>query len=225
MEKKKTTIVQLRFRCCNSWNECILALRKDYQFVGYISFACNEMQMQFKEFFTISEYEEFINSFLIPIDEQKKVERVKMIKLWLLDITKAMEEYRVDGCISTKPKTLLDFVDDKLKEKSWYTMLNSINPEISVDKLWIQYITTLIFLDENDGCLSITASAFNSLEECKTGTAYIKQYYKKQRKSCNHCKEPSTQFCSYCRQVYYCSVKCQRENWCTHKKICKKLFH
>ena len=43
---------------------------------------------------------------------------------------------------------------------------------------------------------------------------------------CSKCKkklsETNKKRCSNCKLTYYCSVKCQRNNWASHKKSCKK---
>ena len=43
---------------------------------------------------------------------------------------------------------------------------------------------------------------------------------------CSKCKkklgETNRKKCSNCKLTYYCSVKCQRNNWASHKKKCKK---
>ena len=36
------------------------------------------------------------------------------------------------------------------------------------------------------------------------------------------CNELGLKHCSSCRDAYYCSVKCQKDDWKTHKKICSK---
>ncbi|KAM8962124.1 putative protein MSS51 homolog, mitochondrial [Pelodytes ibericus] len=39
-----------------------------------------------------------------------------------------------------------------------------------------------------------------------------------------HLSEPrSMRRCKRCQNVYYCSSECQRENWASHKKFCRKL--
>ena len=43
------------------------------------------------------------------------------------------------------------------------------------------------------------------------------------KKPCNVCGVLATQYCSYCRFVYYCSQDCQRKDWREHKSNCKKL--
>lgn len=50
-----------------------------------------------------------------------------------------------------------------------------------------------------------------SQDKCPTSVKY-----------CNYpdCKSVSTQRCSRCKKVYYCSVKHQKENWKAHKIQC-----
>eukprot|EP01084_Bolivina_argentea_P122286 216702_1 len=40
---------------------------------------------------------------------------------------------------------------------------------------------------------------------------------------CCVCSESTTQRCSGCKSVYYCSAKCQKQDWKMHKKQCKIL--
>src|ERR1044072_2022894 len=37
---------------------------------------------------------------------------------------------------------------------------------------------------------------------------------------CNVCQKPSSNKCSKCKQTYYCSKTCQKEDWKRHKKLC-----
>lgn len=37
---------------------------------------------------------------------------------------------------------------------------------------------------------------------------------------CSICGTSATKKCGKCKKVYYCSEKCQRGDWCNHKKIC-----
>lgn len=53
-------------------------------------------------------------------------------------------------------------------------------------------------------------------------------FLKEKRRICMHCASteplyPAYQTCGGCRKVYYCSGKCQREDWSTHKQYCKNL--
>jgi len=41
------------------------------------------------------------------------------------------------------------------------------------------------------------------------------------RDSCEHCEEIAEKKCSGCYKVYYCSSRCQREHWKTHKVACR----
>lgn len=38
---------------------------------------------------------------------------------------------------------------------------------------------------------------------------------------CEVCRKPAKQFCSSCREVFYCSRDCQKQDWKTHKAKCK----
>lgn len=40
---------------------------------------------------------------------------------------------------------------------------------------------------------------------------------------CEVCRSPSHNVCNKCRIVYYCSTKCQREDWSVHKTLCDHL--
>ncbi|CAI2167999.1 13289_t:CDS:1 [Funneliformis geosporum] len=42
-------------------------------------------------------------------------------------------------------------------------------------------------------------------------------------KKCGVCQKPSTSQCAKCHQIYYCSKKCQKEDWKKHKISCGKL--
>lgn len=42
-------------------------------------------------------------------------------------------------------------------------------------------------------------------------------------KHCQNCNSNATLFCSKCKTVYYCSPKCQKADWKSHKKICNKI--
>ena len=48
-----------------------------------------------------------------------------------------------------------------------------------------------------------------------------------QSKICKACQNQSKQveLCKNCRAIYYCSVKCQRQDWPQHKKDCSSLQH
>lgn len=52
--------------------------------------------------------------------------------------------------------------------------------------------------------------------------ALVKRYHSCGRKGC--CSS-STKNCSRCGQVYYCSKKCQRVDWVSHKLLCKMHSH
>jgi hypothetical protein len=39
---------------------------------------------------------------------------------------------------------------------------------------------------------------------------------------CGDCNKPASQACGRCRQIFYCSVTCQKNNWASHKPSCKK---
>jgi hypothetical protein len=40
-------------------------------------------------------------------------------------------------------------------------------------------------------------------------------------KKCKICSKKTTNKCSRCKRTYYCSQKCQRDDWKEHKKTCK----
>jgi hypothetical protein len=221
---EKPVITQFRFGQLGSWEKCLLELRKK-TYVGSMYIAYGEIAIQYEKIFTISEFEQFMKDSVLTIDETKKVERFNMIKSWLHDIKLEIEEYKVIGCNSLKANPLLSIVHDKLMKKLWYVVVNSTNSQLTVDKLWIKYITTLILLGENDCNLSITISVFDTIDECKTGVKYIQQYYIEKRKICDFCKKQAFTKCSRCKQIYYCSSECQKNDWCKHKKLCKNNFH
>jgi hypothetical protein len=43
------------------------------------------------------------------------------------------------------------------------------------------------------------------------------------KEPCEICNKPSSFKCSVCKKVYYCSKKCQKENWKYHKGMCQTL--
>lgn len=52
--------------------------------------------------------------------------------------------------------------------------------------------------------------------------AYAQQEGPKKEVFCSFCStEPCTERCSICRKVYYCSAKCQKADWKTHKASCR----
>jgi len=42
-------------------------------------------------------------------------------------------------------------------------------------------------------------------------------------KKCHNCSKPGTLKCSGCKGLKYCSIKCQKSTWKSHKAICKSL--
>ena len=42
---------------------------------------------------------------------------------------------------------------------------------------------------------------------------------------CSKCEQTAEKWklCGACRNVYYCSVKCQKAHWSIHKIVCSKL--
>lgn len=44
-----------------------------------------------------------------------------------------------------------------------------------------------------------------------------------QQEKCNSCGKPSLFTCSGCEHAFYCSVPCQKQDWRTHKPLCKEL--
>lgn len=45
--------------------------------------------------------------------------------------------------------------------------------------------------------------------------------HKMAEQKCEVCRKPAKQFCSSCREVFYCSRDCQKQDWKTHKAKCK----
>ncbi|KAF4721941.1 hypothetical protein FOZ63_032373 [Perkinsus olseni] len=45
---------------------------------------------------------------------------------------------------------------------------------------------------------------------------------KVERHYCEACRKPGESRCSRCKKVYYCSIKCQKAAWSTHKRVCKE---
>lgn len=42
-------------------------------------------------------------------------------------------------------------------------------------------------------------------------------------KNCNHCNKPSSNICSKCKFVKYCSKQCQINDWKDHEYFCKRI--
>lgn len=40
---------------------------------------------------------------------------------------------------------------------------------------------------------------------------------------CNKCGKEGNKRCSKCKKVFYCSIKCQKDDWKDHKVICKMI--
>jgi hypothetical protein len=39
---------------------------------------------------------------------------------------------------------------------------------------------------------------------------------------CINCLKKTTQICSHCKLTYYCSYRCQKQDWINHKFLCRK---
>lgn len=57
---------------------------------------------------------------------------------------------------------------------------------------------------------------FHGLRHCVTSSS---GYQGKKCANCG-CINLPLKRCSACKEVYYCSVECQRADWALHKKVC-----
>ena len=58
------------------------------------------------------------------------------------------------------------------------------------------------------------------MNEKKNDTNAADEVLKVVDNCCNSCGKEAEKRCSTCGEVYYCSVKCQRNDWSSHKKVC-----
>lgn len=57
-------------------------------------------------------------------------------------------------------------------------------------------------------------------------TVHQMKYIKTLTNHCWHCgvypnKDNKFRKCGYCYKVWYCSQKCQQDDWCAHKRVCQ----
>ncbi|XP_061228738.1 tudor domain-containing protein 1 [Neopsephotus bourkii] len=64
---------------------------------------------------------------------------------------------------------------------------------------------------ENDFSVSCDESLFSSLVS------------RPQRKTCHNCGLLGSRRCSQCKQIYYCSADCQKEDWPAHRVVCEPV--
>ena len=58
------------------------------------------------------------------------------------------------------------------------------------------------------------------MNEKKNDTNAADEVLKVVDNCCNSCGKEAEKRCSTCGEVYYSSVKCQRNDWSSHKKVC-----
>lgn len=71
--------------------------------------------------------------------------------------------------------------------------------------------------------ISPTSALFQYFIDLAYGTSAVKPVIQEPKSTvCAVCAEPSITRCSNCREVYYCSLYCQKADWKVHKTQCGK---
>jgi len=115
----------------------------------------------------------------------------------------------------------IPYLEENLKKNPLYSVMLISNSELSVYEVWMKHIFTMIMSQKNEinSDVAIYIYVFESNEDRKIGIDAIKNSHKK----CGNCKKTSTNRCSGCNIIYYCSQKCHKNHWNEHKKLCRLI--
>jgi hypothetical protein len=96
--------------------------------------------------------------------------------------------------------------------------------------------TDCIMMCPDNLSLAVQWKIGHNLENAKNNINIVRNHFNKigaeheiikydtRSRSCQKCgKTDNIKMCGRCRNVFYCSVKCQRSDWKNHKINCKKL--
>ena len=98
--------------------------------------------------------------------------------------------------------------------------------------LFVSKVFTQAATNTLDGDSSIVASSCRdhfSINSDKTSalmavlTSYLKEFLQPSIILCSRCNLEGLLRCSRCKEVYYCSSQCQRNDWRHHKLVCNSL--
>lgn len=118
--------------------------------------------------------------------------------------------------------TPLDLARENIPQ---YTMLlnaMSGNPEKQAEIE--EFITnTYLIVDLLHKCGALTGTSLENSSGPGSDISSVRceeESTKKTMESCAYCSKEAHKRCSRCRQVFYCSRKCQKRHWSQHKKVC-----
>lgn len=96
-----------------------------------------------------------------------------------------------------------------------YVIRNKTTPDSCMFAVWMDasYSETL---PSQHGLDINTDRTFQARSEAAS------QLHRALKKQCDVCTKEARHMCSACKAVYYCSTRCQKENWKKHKQQCER---
>ena len=136
-----------------------------------------------------------------------------------------MAESKDDVKIEKKLNNLVESVDKLIKTSTPLPNISQVKCKIDKSKPLSFYAHSLHREDLGKQIMKIKPYwGPNNVPDCTyTHELFILQSIEYEEIKCkNGCGNVLTKLCTHCRQVYYCSIGCQKEDWGVHREMYKK---